>query len=285
MTPAFPDARTLLARYGLTAKKSWGQNFLVSERVYRAIVDATVRSCDDWAVEVGSGLGTLTMRLAERLPDGQVVAIEREPDMLKVLKAELGHLENVVIHPANAMTYDYGSVAKWRGEKIAVCGNLPYQIASQILFRLLDSRQHITRIVTMIQKEMADRMVAPPGIKAYGALTVLMGAYADITTVVQAKPEDFSPAPRVHSTVVKLEVRDEPRAPIADEKAFADVVHAAFALRRKTLRNALQSRYSKERVLAALDHAGIDGGRRGETLSIEEFAALTDSVVAAGLHA
>jgi len=285
MTPAFPDARMLLARYGLVAKKSWGQNFLVSERVYRAIVDATVKTDQDWVVEVGSGLGTLTMRLAERLPNGQVVAVEREPDMLKVLKAELEHLDNVVIHSANAMTYDYNSVAKWHGDKIAVCGNLPYQIASQILFRLLESRDQITRVVTMIQKEMADRMVSPPGKKSYGALTVLMGAYADITTVVQARPEDFSPPPRVHSTVVQLEMRAEPRAPIADEKAFSDVVHAAFALRRKTLRNALQSRYSKERVLAALDDVGIDGGRRGETLSIEEFAALTDSIVAVGLHA
>ncbi len=285
MKPAFPDARALLAKYNLSAKKSWGQNFLVSERVYRAIVDATVRSPDDWAVEVGCGLGTLTMRLAERVPDGQVVAVEREPDMVHVLKAELGHLENVVIHPANAMTYDYSSVAKWRGDKIAVCGNLPYQIASQILFKLLESREHITRIVTMIQKEMADRMVAPPGVKAYGALTVLMAAYADITTVVQAKPGDFSPPPRVDSTVIKLIIRDEPRAPIADEKAFSDVVHAAFSQRRKTLRNALQSKYSKERATAALDHCGIDGGRRGETLSVEEFAALTDSIVLAGQHA
>lgn len=285
MTPAFPDARTLLARYGLAAKKSWGQNFLISERVYRAIVDATVKSNDDWAVEIGSGLGTLTMRLAERVPDGQIVAVEREPDMLKVLKAELGHLDNVAIHPANAMTYDYASVAKWRGDKIAVCGNLPYQIASQILFRLLEFRSHFTRIVTMIQKEMADRMVAPPGVKAYGALTVLMGAYADITTVVQAGPNDFSPPPRVDSTVIKLEILKEPRAPIPDEQAFSDVVHAAFSQRRKTLRNALQSRYSKERVGAALDHAGIDGGRRGETLSIEEFAALTESVTLAGHHA
>ncbi len=285
MTPAFPDARALLAKHGLSAKKSWGQNFLISDRVYRAIVDATIRTGDDWVVEVGSGLGTLTMRLAERVPNGQVVAVEREPDMVAVLKAELGHLDNMVIHPSNAMTYDYASVAKWGGKKISVCGNLPYQIASQILFRLLDTRAHITHVVTMIQKEMADRMVAPPGIKAYGALTVLMGAYADISTVVQASPEDFSPAPKVHSTVIKMQMRDAPRAPIADEKAFSDVVHAAFSQRRKTLRNALQSRYSKERVLAALADARIDGGRRGETLAIEEFAVLTDSVVAAGKHA
>lgn len=281
MTPAFPDARELLIKYGLKAKKSWGQNFLISERVYRAIVDATVRSSSATVVEVGCGLGTLTMRLAQRVPDGQLVAVEREPDMLRVLKAELGELDNVEIHAADAMKYDYAAVAKWRGEKIAVCGNLPYQIASQILFQLLDKREHITHVVAMIQKEMADRMVAPPGIKAYGALTVIMSAYADISTVVQAGPQDFSPAPRVDSTVIKLDMLDEPRAPISDNKAFSDVVHAGFAQRRKTLRNSLQSRYDKSVALSALDHVGIDGGRRGETLSVAEFAALTDSILLA----
>ncbi len=278
MSSAFPDARTLLRRHGLAAKKSWGQNFLISERVDRGIVDATVRDQEDWIVEVGSGLGTLTMRLAERVPNGKVIAVEREPDMLTVLKAELEHLDNVEIHPANAMTYDYASVAKWRGDKISVCGNLPYQIASQILFRLLDMRENIEHIVVMIQKEMADRIVAPPGIKAYGAISVLLGAYADISTVVQAAPEDFSPAPKVHSTVIKLKIRPAPRAPIEDPAAFSQVVHAAFSQRRKTLRNALQSQYAKEVVSAALDHSGLDGSRRGETLSIAEFATLTDSV-------
>ncbi len=278
MTPAFPDARTLLKRYGFSAKKSWGQNFLISERVYRAIVDATVVANDDWVVEVGSGLGTLTMRLAERIPNGQLIAVEREPDMLKVLKAELEHLDNVEIHPANALTYDFAGIAKWRGDKISVCGNLPYQIASQILFRLLDARKHITHAVTMVQKEMANRMVAPPDIKAYGAMTVMLSAYADIRTVVQAAPEDFSPAPRVDSTVVKLTMLAEPRAPIADAKEFSKVVHAAFSTRRKTLRNALQSQYQRDTVMAALDESGIDGGRRGETLSVAEFAALTDAI-------
>ena len=281
MREAFPDARALLKRYGFSAKKSWGQNFLISERVYRAIVDATVTGTEDWVVEVGSGLGTLTMRLAQRIPDGQLIAVEREPDMLKVLQAELEHLENVEVHPANAMSYDYAGVAKWRGDKIAVCGNLPYQIASQILFRFIDARAHITHAVAMVQKEMADRIVSPPGVKAYGAMSVMIAAYADVHTVVQASPGDFSPAPKVHSTVIKLTMRDEPRAPIPDEEAFSKVVHAAFSQRRKTLRNALQSQYDKAIVLAALDHVGIDGVRRGETLSVEEFAALTTSIVKA----
>jgi 16S rRNA (adenine1518-N6/adenine1519-N6)-dimethyltransferase len=198
--------------------------------------------------------------------------------MLKVLKAELAHLDNVEIHPANAMTYDYAKVARWRGERIAVCGNLPYQIASQILFRFMEAREHITHAVAMVQREMAERMISPPGLKSYGAMTVMLGAYADIQTVVQAKPTDFSPAPKVHSTVVKLTMLDEPRAPISDHKLFHAVVHAAFSQRRKTLRNALQSKFSKEAALAALEHANIDPGRRGETLTIAEFAALTESM-------
>ena len=281
MKPAFPDARALLKRHGLAAKKSWGQNFLISERVYRAIVDATVTAGDDWVVEVGSGLGTLTMRLAERLPNGQLIAVEREPDMLKVLKAELSHLDNVEVHAANAMSYDFAGIARWRGDKIAVCGNLPYQIASQLLFRFLDAREHITHATVMVQKEMADRMVSEAGVKAYGAMTVMLAAYADIQTVVQATPADFSPAPKVDSTVVKLTMLTEPRAPIPDANAFSKVVHAAFSQRRKTLRNALQAQYERETVLAALAQVGIDGGRRGETLSVAEFAALTEGILQA----
>src|SRR5690606_21088653 len=122
---AFPDPRALLRRYGLHAKKSWGQNFLIAESVYRAIVDATVKDEDDWIVEIGAGLGTLTMRLAQRVPEGKVIAVERDPDMVRVLEAELGHLDNVEIHPQNALTYDLAQIARWRGGPLALCGNLP----------------------------------------------------------------------------------------------------------------------------------------------------------------
>ena len=151
---AFPDPRVLLKRYGLAAKKSWGQNFLISESVYRAVVDATVREPDDWVVEIGAGLGTLTMRLAQRVPEGKVIAVERDRDMVAVLEAELGHLDNVEVHPANAMTYDLAQVARWRGAPVALCGNLPYQIASQLLFHFIDARQHLTCAVVMLQKEI-----------------------------------------------------------------------------------------------------------------------------------
>lgn len=273
MSQPFPDARALMRKYGLGAKKSWGQNFLVAESAYRAIVDAAVSDGDDWIVELGAGLGTLTMRLAERVPEGKVIAVERDRDMAGVLRGELGHLDNVDIAEANALTYDLGMVARWRGEPIRVCGNLPYHIASQILFHILDARAAVTRAVVMLQREMADRMTAVPGTKAYGALGVLVGTYAKVSPVLRVGKGAFVPAPKVESAVVRLDMFPEgrPRVPIADPARYSDVVHAAFQQRRKTLRNALSARFG-DAAARALAEADIDGGRRGETLTIEEFA-------------
>ena len=280
MNEAFPHPHELLKRYGFAAKKSWGQNFLVSERAYRAIVDATVSQSTDWICEVGAGLGTLTMRLAERVPEGMVIAIERDRDMVAVLEGELGALDNVQIEPANALTYDFASAARWATEPITVCGNLPYQIASQILFRVVEARAHVKRAVVMLQREMADRLVADPGTKAYGALGVLIGAYAQTRRVVAVKASGFTPAPKVDSAVVRLDFSENgaPRFRIDDHQHFSDVVHAAFAMRRKTLRNGLRAAFGDEAADVGLESAGIDGGRRGETLSIAEFAELAAAI-------
>jgi 16S rRNA (adenine1518-N6/adenine1519-N6)-dimethyltransferase len=272
----FPDPRTLLRRHGLRAKKSWGQNFLIAESVYRAIVDAAIDSNEDWVVDIGAGLGTLTMRLAERVPDGQVVAVERDPDLVAVLEKELGHLDNVQVHPANALTYDLGGIARWRGAPVALVGNLPYQIAAPLLFRFIEQRKHLSRIVVMLQREMADRLLARPGTSAYGALGVLIGAWADVSLVVRARATAFAPPPKVESAVVRILPLPggEPRVPLGSAEQVRAVVNAAFGQRRKVLRNALRARFSVESVDAALASTGIDGGRRGETLSIEELAAL-----------
>lgn len=277
MTEPFPDARDLLRKHGLSAKKSWSQNFLVSERAYRAIVDATVRAYDDWIVELGAGLGTLTMRLAQRVPEGKIIAVERDRDMARVLDHELGHLDNVDIEEANALKYDLNMASAWRGEPIAVCGNLPYHIASQLLIRIIEARKSVVHAVVMLQKEMADRLVARPGTKAYSSLGVILGTYADISTVVQVERSAFTPPPKVDSTVIRMTLlgQGRSRVPIDDHKHYSAVVHAAFRLRRKTLRNALRARYHVEHVDRALDAADIDGKRRGETLSIEEFAHLS----------
>ena len=278
MTEPFPDARVLLDRYGLRAKKSFSQNFLISDRAFRAIVDATVRADDDWIVEIGAGLGTLTARLAERVPEGKVIALERDRDMIAVLRTELAGVDNVEIEEADALRYDLKMAAKWRGSSIAVCGNLPYQIAAPLMFRVLEARASVTHAVIMIQKEMADRIVAPPGGKDYGALGVMIRTYADVTTVAKVGAGSFVPAPKVDSTVIRLVPLAEPRAPIGNEQHYSAVVHAAFGQRRKTLRNALRAVFDDAAVDAALAATAIDGIRRGETLDIAEMAALANAI-------
>lgn len=282
---AFADARALLGKYGFHAKKHFGQNFLVNERAFRAIVDATVRTPDDWIVEIGSGVGTLTARLAQRVPDGKVIALEADPDMITVLRGELGTNDIVEINHVDAMRYDLAMVAKWRGDKIAVCGNLPYHIASQLIFRVIDAREHVTHAVMMIQKEMADRIVAPPGGKEYGALGVMVRTYCDVSTVAKVGAGSFVPPPKIDSTVIKLVPLAATRAPIGEPKHYSAVVHAAFGQRRKTLRNALRAVFEEAGVDAALAETKIDGQRRGETLDIAEFARLAMAIPPANRQA
>jgi 16S rRNA (adenine1518-N6/adenine1519-N6)-dimethyltransferase len=274
----FPDARVLLERYGLRAKKQFGQNFLISERALRAIADATVSSDEDWIVEIGAGLGTLTAQLVERVTAGKVIALETDPDMIRVLRAELGTVDNLEIEQADAMRYDLRSASSL-GKQITVCGNLPYHIASQLMFRVLDVRDVVHHAVVMIQKEMADRIVAKPGTKDYGALGVMIRTYADVTTVIKVGAGSFVPPPKIDSTVIKLVPLAEPRTPIADHAHYSKVVHAAFGQRRKTLRNALRAVWPDEAIDRALATTAIDGGRRGETLDISEFGALAAAIV------
>lgn len=276
----FPDARVLLERYGLRAKKSFSQNFLISERAFRAIVDATVRADDDWIVEIGAGLGTLTARLAERVPEGKIIALERDRDMVAVLRAELAGVDNVEIEEVDALRYDLRMAAKWRGDSITVCGNLPYQIAAPLMFKVIEARAVVKQAVFMIQKEMADRLVAAPGTKEYGAMGVMIRTYADVTVVAKVGAGSFLPPPKVDSTVVKLVPLPEarPRVPLGDDKHYSAVVHAAFGQRRKTLRNALRAVFLDAAVDAALQSTGIDGVRRGETLEIAELASMANAI-------
>jgi 16S rRNA (adenine1518-N6/adenine1519-N6)-dimethyltransferase len=281
---AFPSAHALLDRYGLRAKKSFGQNFLISDRAFRAIVDATVKTEEDWIVEIGAGLGTLTARIAARIPDGKLIALERDPDMVHVLRGELGTQDNIQIEEVDALRYDLRMVGKWRGDKITVCGNLPYHIASQLIFRVIEAREYVSHAVFMIQKEMADRIVAAPGGKDYGALGVMVRTYADVRTVAKVGAGAFVPPPKIDSTVIELRPLATTRAPIDDEAHYSKVVHAAFGQRRKTLRNALRAAFEDAVVDGGLSATAIDGGRRGETLDITEFAALASAMKARQLE-
>lgn len=271
------DARALLAKYDLRAKKSWSQNFLVEDKAFAAIVDGCRLQPGDWAIEIGAGLGTLTSWLADAAE--HVVAVERERDMLNVLRTELGSDARIELVEQDALQFDYAAVATRAGKKPVVVGNLPYAISTPILFRLFEQRRSLKRIVVMLQKEMVDRIVAPPGTKEYGALSVMVRLYGEPRQVCKVRAGSFIPAPRVDSAVLRIELYPDGATKVAvDEAAFSRVVHAAFSQRRKTLRNSLSSAFEMAAVDAALAATAIDGQRRGETLSVEEFARLTEQL-------
>jgi 16S rRNA (adenine1518-N6/adenine1519-N6)-dimethyltransferase len=268
-----PSVRALLTKYGLFAKKSWGQNFLQEERVLQTIADSCGATRNDVVVEIGAGLGHLTRALAQRA--GRILAIERDRDLARVLRAELGDCPEVEVVEANAATFDFGAAARRFGRPLLVAGNLPYHLSSRLLVHLLDERAHLRRLVLMFQRELALRICAPPGGREYGALSAIVQLHADVREVLELPRGAFSPPPMVRSMVLRFDLRTAPRADPGDEELYRGVVHTAFARRRKTLRNALLSRFGAPEVDAALRTAGIDPGVRVESLGVIELAALS----------
>jgi 16S rRNA (adenine1518-N6/adenine1519-N6)-dimethyltransferase len=274
--PPFEDPRKLLDRHGLRPKRGYSQNFLVSRHAVEAIARAAVPQPGERVIELGPGLGTLT---AELLRAGaSVLAFERDPQMLQVLQAELGACD-LVLRRQDAASADYTELAAEFGTKLCVVGNLPYAITGAILRNLVMQRSALSRVVVMVQREVRDRLQAAPGSAEYGALTVFTSAAFEIETLIKVSPNAFYPPPKVHSAVVKL----APRAtPLAEETpAFQRVVRAAFQGRRKTLRNAVGAAYGNAIAERALAEAGIDPIRRGETLSVAEFAELAEAAARA----
>lgn len=277
------DPREILAARGLRAKKSWGQNFLIDPDVHARIVKAVASSSEDTVVEIGAGLGTLTeslRRLGEAAPK-RVVAIEREPDMLAALEAAYAETPDVKILAADAVRVDFRALAEEAGRPLLVAGNLPYQISSPLLFALLRAGPSVARAIVMVQKEFAERAVAPPGNKTYGRLSVMLQQAADVKILFHVTPRSFAPQPRVVSSVMRVVPRAVPRAPVRDPQSFADLVRVTFGARRKTLRRSLGSAFGDEVVAAALQSLAFDGQRRPETLKVEEFGLLTDSLTPA----
>ena len=266
-----PTPGSLLRKYGLSPRKSWGQNFLHDVRVHEEIVAASNAAPGRRVVEIGAGLGTLTMHL---LGSGaEVWAIERDRDLCNVLRAELGEAERFRLIEANAITFDYGT-AKPEGARVGIVGNLPYQITGELLFALLDHDDVTDTWVVMVQQEVADRLCAAPGNKQYGAPTVSLGRTRRIERVCQVGPGSFLPPPRVHSTVVALHPRETARGEVHDPLGFRTLVRAAFGQRRKTLLNSLSALASKDEVRMWCEAAGVSVSERPERLSPEAFAAL-----------
>ena len=273
----FVDPRTLLARYGLRPKKSFGQNFLVAAPMVEKIAALCVPSLPACVIEIGAGLGTLTGAILER--GARVVAIERDRELVPALRKELaGSLDDgsLDVEEADAVTVDLATLlARGPGVKV-LAGNLPYQITGRLLERATALARSIDRVVVMVQREVADRLVAPPDGEAYGQLSVFAQAAFDVKRELLVGRGCFHPIPQVDSAVVVLTPRATPRA--QETETFRRVVHAAFGSRRKTLRNALSEWTHEPIARVAIDATEIDLGRRGETLSVEEFAALARAI-------
>ena len=275
----YPSPRALLDRYDLRAKKSWGQNFLGDEEVLGHIARLAAGDRGEPVVELGSGLGHLTVQLVAR--GARVTAVERDRDMARVLRGELG--DAVTLVEADAASADYAVLASAAAApRVAVVGNLPYHLTSPILVGLLDQAEHVERAVFLVQREVALRLAAAPGTKDWGLLSVLLQHRAQVSIERRVPAGAFFPPPRVESAVV-LAVFREPSARPLDDRRFRRLVKAGFAQRRKVLANALTAaQLAPEEVLAAgLATAAIDPRRRGETLSVAEWIALERALGAA----
>jgi 16S rRNA (adenine1518-N6/adenine1519-N6)-dimethyltransferase len=258
----------LLKRAGLSPKKSWGQNFLADAGTLDRIAAAALLGEGDVAVELGAGLGHLTERLLAT--GARVVAVERDRDLAVLLRRTL---PGVTVVEANAVTVSLREVA---GGRATVVGNLPYHLSSRILFHCLAQLPDVVRLVFTLQAEFADRLAAGPGSRTYGALSVQAQARCRVDRLFTISAGAFHPRPAVDSAVVRLEPLAAPRAHLAGTEAFDRTVRAAFGQRRKTLQNALANAGLPE-VPQALAAASIDGSRRAETLSVEEFDQLAEA--------
>lgn len=267
----------ILKAFGLRMSKKLGQNFLIDARIVQGIVDAAEIKPGDRVLEIGPGIGTLTQGLAEA--GAEVTAVELDKKLPAVLKETLKAYDNVTIVPGDILKVNIPEIMGEGSFKVAA--NLPYYITTPILMTLLERHLPITHMVTMVQKEVAERMTAKPGSRIYGALSVAVQYYTEPEIVLDVPPRSFIPAPEVMSVVVSCRVRQKPAVSVQDEKLFFRVVKAAFGQRRKTLANALRGAgFPKEQVRDALEASGIDPVRRGETLTLAEFGQLADAFAA-----
>lgn len=269
--------KTLLKAWNIRAKKKLGQHFLADPSIAQMIVSRANILSNDIVVEIGAGLGALTIPLAHKAE--QVYAVEKDHQICELLKAELlaNNISNTMIIPKNILHLDYHSIVDDDHRPMIVMGNLPYNISSQVLVQLIHSRKLISRGILMFQKELARRITAQVGTKDYGRLTVMLRYCAEINTIATIAAAAFFPTPKVDSKVLEIRFKTKREYPSHDEALLFRVIKAAFGNRRKTLKNALAAsglNIDSQTALRALTKAEIDPVRRAETLSVSEFMSL-----------
>lgn len=272
--------RLIKNKYGFRFSKSLGQNFLTDKNVIDQITEGAEISKDDLVIEIGPGIGVLTQAAAEKA--GKVVSVEIDRDLIEIMKFTLDGLDNVKIINDNILKTDLAEVIRQEKGELAgmkVLGNLPYYITTPIIMKLLEEKPGVDSITVMMQKEVADRLIAGPGSKVYGAASVSVQYYSEVTRIADVSRTSFMPQPKVDSAVLRLDIREEPAVHPVSERHFFGVVRAAFSQKRKTLLNSLGATGApKEEIREALREAGIDEKRRAETLSLDDFARVSDAL-------
>jgi len=279
--------KEIIQRHGFSFKKSLGQNFLIDGNILNRIVGAAQLTKDKGALEIGPGIGALTQRLAEEA--GKVTAIEIDQRLIPILSEILEDESHVNVIHGDVLNVNLRELfeEQFAGvSKVSVVANLPYYVTTPILMRLLEEKLPLEHIVVMIQKEVAQRMAAKPGGKDYGSLSVAVQYYCTTEIVCIVPHTVFIPQPNVDSAVIKLTLRERPAVEVEDEAFFFRIVQSAFAQRRKTLMNnllALTGKDKRAELTALLESIGIDATRRGETLSLQEYAVLSQAMSQSGL--
>lgn len=252
-------------------RKALGQNFLINQTILNKIISFAELNKEDVVVEIGAGLGDLTALLANRAR--VVIALELDRRLISLLEDRFRENEKVRIVGSDALKFNYQEVFKHYHSKLKVIGNIPYYLSTALTTKMINMRSIISMILFMFQKEVAERIVARPGSKTYGPLSILSQIYADVSMVMEVQRSYFSPQPKVDSALVKFRMYQKPKLAIGDEDKFEKALHLIFARRRKTLLNALMGRGEKEKEkLAELcESVGINPMRRAETLTLDEF--------------
>ena len=276
----YQQVREFLNRTGTRPKKRLGQNFLIDPNLLEKIVRAAELTGADSILEVGAGLGFLTSALATTAK--KVLAIEFDNVLYVELQRKFSKTSNVTLIQADILKVDLSALLnEFPPPNTKIIANLPYYITTPILWKLLEHHEQISICVLMVQKEVAQRIVAPPGNKVYGALSIGVSYYAQTEIVRNLAPDRFYPSPQVDSTIIKLKMHDAPKVAVVDEALFFRIVRASFQFRRKMLRNALLRSgvpIAVEELDAVFDQLAIDPRRRGETLDITEFATLANCI-------
>ena len=274
--------KEIINKYSFAFQKKFGQNFLIDANILENIVGAAEISKEDFVLEIGPGIGTMTQYLCEAA--GQVVAVEIDKMLIPILQDTLSEYDNVEIINQDVLKVDINSMAeeKNQGKPIKVVANLPYYITTPIIMGLFESKVPIESITIMVQKEVADRMQTGPGSKDYGALSLAVQYYADAKVMLNVSASCFMPRPNVDSAVIQLTRHRKAPVDVEDEKLMFQIIRASFNQRRKTLvnglKNSLELDFSKEEILSAIQEIGKPDTIRGEALTLEEFAMLSNQL-------